>query len=148
MPACRKTTQPWRYAWPTYACTPTTQYCWPRWPGRWFDTEVRHWRAGGPVRHQRAELLRLAGWRASRSGLDDVLLNPVTGLPEPAAAVTNTLLDHIGDALAEAGDTGIVTELLAAVRARGNGAVFQRNAYRKGNYLGHVAAAAAAATTC
>lgn len=68
------------------------------------DTEVRHWRAGGPVRHQRAELLRLARWRASRSGLGDALLNPVTGLPEPAAAVTNTLLDHIGDALAEAGE--------------------------------------------
>jgi len=112
------------------------------------DTEVRHWRAGGPVRHERAELLRLASWRASRSGLGDVLVNPGTGLPEPAAAVTNALVEHVGDALAEAGDTGIVTELLAAVRARGNGAVFQRNAYRKGNHLRHVADAAAAATTC
>ena len=85
------------------------------------DTEVRHWRAGGPVRHERAELLRLASWRASRSGLGDVLVNPGTGLPEPAAAVTNALVEHVGDALAEAGDTGIVTDLLAAVRARGNG---------------------------
>jgi carboxylate-amine ligase len=110
------------------------------------DTEVRHWRTGAPVRHERAELLRLATWRASRSGLDDILLSPVTGLPEPAAAVTDTLIEHIGDALAEAGDTGIVTELLAAVQARGNGAVFQRNAYRNGNHLPHVTDTAVAAT--
>jgi hypothetical protein len=52
------------------------------------DTAARCWRAGGgSAGHQRTELLRLAAWRASRSGLADVLLNPVTGLPEPAAAV-------------------------------------------------------------
>jgi len=45
------------------------------------DTAARCWRAGGPAGHQRTELLRLAAWRASRSGLADVLLNPVTGLP-------------------------------------------------------------------
>jgi carboxylate-amine ligase len=80
------------------------------------------------------------------SGLSDVLLNPVTGLPEPAAAVTNTLLEHLSEALAEAGDTSIVSELLTAVLARGNGATFQRNAYRNGQHLPHVTSTATAAT--
>src|SRR5205814_2865750 len=51
------------------------------------ETEARNWREGRPVPHRRTELLRLAAWRASRSGLDDVLLSPVTGLPGQAAAV-------------------------------------------------------------
>jgi gamma-glutamyl:cysteine ligase YbdK (ATP-grasp superfamily) len=32
------------------------------------ETEARGWRQGTPVRQVRAELLRLAAWRASRSG--------------------------------------------------------------------------------
>jgi carboxylate-amine ligase len=111
------------------------------------DTAARCWRAGGgSAGHQRTELLRLAAWRASRSGLADVLLNPVTGLPEPAAAVISTLLAHLSDALAEAGDTSVVTELLSAVLARGNGAAFQRDAYRNDHNLSQVTSAAAAAT--
>jgi len=110
------------------------------------DTAARCWRAGGPAGHQRTELLRLAAWRASRSGLADVLLNPVTGLPEPAAAVISTLLAHLSDALAEAGDTSVVTELLTAVLARGNGATFQRDAYRNDHHLARVTSTAAAAT--
>jgi glutamate---cysteine ligase / carboxylate-amine ligase len=78
----------------------------------------------------RGELLRLAAWRASRSGLSDFLLSPLTGLPEPAVAVVDTLLGQVGDALAEAGDTATVRELLAALLVCGNGAAFQRNAYQ------------------
>ena len=62
------------------------------------------------------------GYRASRSGINDVLISPVTGLPEQAAAITNLLLDHVRDALDDAGDTDTVRELLATVLARGNGA--------------------------
>ena len=47
-----------------------------------------------------------------------------------AWAVPNELVEHVRDALDEAGDTGTVTELLAEVLARGNGAAFQRNAYQ------------------
>src|SRR6202000_2634536 len=46
------------------------------------DTEARRWRAGSAIPACRVETLRLATWRASRSGLDDVLVNPRTGLPE------------------------------------------------------------------
>jgi carboxylate-amine ligase len=112
------------------------------------DTEARRWRAGADVPPWRTEILRLGAWRASRSGLDEDLLNPLTGRPQPARAVSNALLGHVRDALDEAGDTGTVTELLRAVLARGNGSAFQRNAYADadGN-LSRVVDGAAAATT-
>jgi hypothetical protein len=96
------------------------------------ETEARRWRAGSAVPAHRIEMLRLAAWRASRSSLDDVLLNPRTGLPEPALTVANTLLEHVRDALDEAGDADTVTGLLGAVLARGNGAAFQRRADDQG----------------
>jgi glutamate---cysteine ligase / carboxylate-amine ligase len=111
------------------------------------ETEARGWRQATPVRQVRAELLRLAAWRASRSGLDDVLIHPVSGLPAPSAAVMALLLEHVSDALADAGETGTVTDLLAAVMARGNGAAFQRNAYRRSGHLADVVSSAVAATT-
>jgi glutamate---cysteine ligase / carboxylate-amine ligase len=110
------------------------------------DTEARRWRAGGGAPHERTEMLRLAAWRASRSGLDDALLSPLTGLPEPAEAVANALLAHVRDALDEAADTAAVTELLAAVLARGNGAAFQRSVHRDGSLSSMIDSAAAATT--
>jgi carboxylate-amine ligase len=97
------------------------------------ETEARRWRAGTGTAHQRTEVVRLAAWRASRSGLDDDLLNPLTGLPEPAGVVADVLLEHVRDALDEAGDTSTVTDLLAAVLARGNGSAFQRGTCHDGN---------------
>jgi carboxylate-amine ligase len=110
------------------------------------ETEARRWRAGAGVQHQRIEILRLAGWRASRSGLDDVLLNPLTGRPEPAATVARTLLDHVRDALDEAGEAAAVSDLLTAVLARGNGAAFQRSACRDGGMADMIDSAATATT--
>jgi glutamate---cysteine ligase / carboxylate-amine ligase len=110
------------------------------------ETEARRWRQGRAPLRRRGELLRLAAWRASRSGLSDVLLSPLTGLPEPAAAVADTLLGHVRGALAEAGDTATVRELLAALLARGNGAAFQRNAYQQSQDLRQVVQSATVAT--
>jgi glutamate---cysteine ligase / carboxylate-amine ligase len=92
------------------------------------ETEARCWQAGTVTPDHRIETLRLACWRASRSGVGDMLVNPLTGQPEQASAVMNTLFDHVRDALDEAGDTAAVRELLDAVLARGNGAAFQRGA--------------------
>ncbi len=97
------------------------------------ETEARRWRAGAGAPPQRTEMLRLASWRASRSGMEGDLLNPVTGLPEPAGSAARALLEHVRDALDEAGDNGTVTELLAVVLGRGTGATFQRDAYRDGD---------------
>jgi len=110
------------------------------------ETEARRWRQGTAPLRRRGELLRLAAWRASRSGLSDVLLSPPTGLPEPATAVAETLLGHVSGALAEAGDTATVRELLAALLARGNGATFQRHAYRQSQHLPQVVQSATTAT--
>ena len=71
--------------------------------------------AGGKSRSAAADRAAAAGdlaaWRASRSGLDAALLNPVTGLPEQARIVVNMLLHHCRDALADAGEADTVAEL-------------------------------------
>jgi hypothetical protein len=56
------------------------------------------------------------------------------------------LLDHVRDALDEAGDTDTVRELLTAVLARGNGATFERNAHRGPSGLSQVVSSAVEAT--
>ncbi len=110
------------------------------------ETEARAAQDGRPAPGVRTELLRLAAWRASRSGLDADLLNPATGRPEQAAAVVAMLVDHCRDALADTGDADAVAELLAALLARGNGASFQRSAYRRDDRLPDVIRDAATLT--
>ncbi len=110
------------------------------------ETEARAWRDGRAVLQPRTELLRLAAWRASRSGLDAALLNPVAGPPEQARIVVTMLLEHCRDALAEAGEADTVAELLTALLARGNGAAFQRAAYRRSGRLSDVIGAAVLVT--
>jgi glutamate---cysteine ligase / carboxylate-amine ligase len=56
------------------------------------------------------------------------------------------LLEHVSDALADAAETDTVTGLLAAVLARGNGAVFQRTIYRRSGHLPEIITSAVAAT--
>jgi carboxylate-amine ligase len=99
------------------------------------ETEARAAREALPGRPVRTELLRLAGWRASRSGLDDVLISPVTGQPEQAAGVVRALVGHCQDALDDTGDADTVAELLTALLARGTGTAFQRDAYRSSGGL-------------
>ena len=84
--------------------------------------------------------------RTSRSGLDAALLNPVIGLPEQAQIATTMLLDHCRDTLAEAGESDTVADLLTALLARGNGAAFQRTAYRRSGRLLEVISSAVHAT--
>ena len=70
----------------------------------------------------------------------------MTGTPEAATAVVAMLLDHCREALADAGDADIVAGLLAALLARGNGASFQRAAYRRSGRLPNVISSAVAVT--
>ena len=74
------------------------------------------------------------------------MLQPVTGTPEAATAVVGMLLDHCREALADAGDADTVAGLLAALLARGNGASFQRAAYRRSGRLPDVISSAVAVT--
>ena len=111
------------------------------------ETEARNWQAGQPPGRCVPSRLRLAAWRASRSGLDDVLIDPVTFQPDKAAAVIGLLVEHIRDALADAGDTRLVTDLLYTVLYRGNGAAAQRSEYQRRGRLMDVITAAATTTT-
>jgi glutamate---cysteine ligase / carboxylate-amine ligase len=110
------------------------------------ETAAREARAGGAVPEMRAEVLRLAGWRASRSGLSGELVHPRTGRPAPAADVLGDLLDHVRPALADAGDERVVGDGLQAILDRGTGADLQRHVHRETGDLAAVVRAAVAAT--
>lgn len=110
------------------------------------ETAARSWRAGVPADPVRTELLRLATWRAARSGLDGDLVDPA-GRPVPAAQVVRALVDHVRPVLAEYGDLEIVEELVATVLSRGNGAIAQRRIYRTSRELTDVVAHAVDLTT-
>jgi glutamate---cysteine ligase / carboxylate-amine ligase len=111
------------------------------------ETAARAWRAGDPVRPVRTELLRLAAWRASRSGLGGQLTDPVTNRPAAARAVAYQLLAHVRPALADAGELAVVEDLLEALIARGTGAELQRRAYGQAGEIRDVVRDAAARTS-
>ena len=90
------------------------------------QTAVDGWRAGDGVDPVRSEVLRLAAWRAGRSGVDGELLDPATWRPAPAADVLARLVDHVTPALEDAGDLDAVRALLETVLRRGTGARRQR----------------------
>ena len=103
------------------------------------ETEARHWSQSRPVEGWRSEALRAAHWRASRYGLSDTLVHPTERERRPAPVVLDALLEHVGPALADAGDLERATAGLH--RALGqNGASRQRAAYeRSGSVEGVVA---------
>ncbi|WP_445398390.1 glutamate--cysteine ligase [Streptomyces sp. LE64] len=91
------------------------------------DTAARQWQAGEPPSQHRVELLRLASWRAARSGLEGELLHPLTMRPAPAETVVRALFDHVRDALDDNGDLVAAQEALAALLTTGSGARTQRD---------------------
>lgn len=110
------------------------------------ETAAREWRAGGRAPEVRGEIIRVAAWRAGRSGLSDELLSPVTGRPAPAADVVRALLDHVRPALADLGDEDRVTDGVAEILRRGTGADLQRRVHRETGDLAAVVRAAVAVT--
>jgi carboxylate-amine ligase len=83
---------------------------------------------GTPCPDVPSTLLRSAEWRAARYGLDDGLLDPVTGTERPAGEVVAQLLDHVGPSLERTGEEDRVRADVAALIARGTGADRQRSA--------------------
>ncbi|GAB3973524.1 glutamate--cysteine ligase [Actinoallomurus acanthiterrae] len=110
------------------------------------ETAAREWRVGEPPMAVRTELLRLASWRASRSGLGGELIHPVTQRPAPAGVVVRALLEHVGPALADTGDLDTANELAGRLLERGNGASLQRAVYEETGDLSAVVNAAVART--
>ncbi|MFF8830990.1 glutamate--cysteine ligase [Streptomyces sp. NPDC015131] len=104
------------------------------------ETAARQWRDGEPPARQSVALLRLATWRAARSGLEDELIHPVTMRPAPAEAVVRALFEHVRDALEESGDVVPAQDALSALLKTGNGARIQRDLLSRTGSLREVVA--------
>lgn len=102
------------------------------------ETAAREWAGGVAADPVPVEVLRLATWRAARSGLDDELVDPATWTPAPAAAVLDTLIDHVADALDD--DLDHVRHLTRQVLRRGTGAARQRAVFDRTGSLRAVVA--------
>ncbi|MBP2706692.1 glutamate--cysteine ligase [Microbispora sp. RL4-1S] len=77
---------------------------------------------------RRPALLRAAGWRAARSGLEGDLLSPIDSRPVPAPRLITWLLDDLRPTLEALGDWSVVSELADAALRRGSAAARQRAA--------------------
>ena len=104
------------------------------------ETAAREWGRGIPPRPVPAALLRLALWRASRSGMNGDLLHPVDNRPQPAPEVIEALLSHVRAALADSGDLSRVQSGLAAIMRRGTGEGRQRATFARTGKLSAVVA--------
>jgi carboxylate-amine ligase len=112
------------------------------------ETAAREARAGTAPPAVPAQLVRLASWRAGRSGITGDLVHPCTGRPAPAAQVVAALLEHVRPALADAGDEEFVSDGVAAILRRGTGADLQRRIHRDtGGDLAAVVRTAVAVTS-
>jgi glutamate---cysteine ligase / carboxylate-amine ligase len=106
------------------------------------ETAARDARAGSPPPDVPAAVLRVATWRAGRSGLTGDLVHPLTGRPAPAADVLGDLLAHVRPALADAEDEKRVTDGLHVLLCRGTGADLQRRVHQETGDLTAVVRAA------
>ncbi len=86
----------------------------------------------------RPELVRAARWRAARSGLSDVLVDPRGAAALPARAVVGALLEHLRPALDELGDRAAVTAGVESILRRGTSADRQRAAADPRTALGQL----------
>ncbi|WP_336714840.1 glutamate--cysteine ligase [Arthrobacter sp. USHLN218] len=93
------------------------------------ETAAREWQTGRPAPAIPAAELRLAGWQASRSGIEKELLHPVHRVPCPASEVTQDLFDHVRAALAGFGDEAPVRQELASILREGTGSRRQRHIF-------------------
>ncbi|WP_371648152.1 MULTISPECIES: glutamate--cysteine ligase [unclassified Streptomyces] len=103
------------------------------------ETAARGWRDGQPPARVGTGLLRLAAWRAGRSGLDGPLIDPQTMRETSPEWAVEALYAHVREALADHGDDDRVRESIARLREHGNGARVQRGLLRTEGTLGAVA---------
>ncbi|GGY76905.1 glutamate--cysteine ligase [Streptomyces omiyaensis] len=102
------------------------------------ETASRDWRDGRPPARVGTGLLRLASWRAGRSGLDGPLLHPETMRETSAEEAVEALYRHVREALKDHGDDERVREGIARLHERGNGARTQRRLHAEGRGLASV----------
>src|SRR4051795_9014635 len=88
----------------------------------------------------RADLLRVAGWRAARFGMAGTLVHPVEARLVPAREAFDAMVAHVRPALEGAGDLPRVAESFERLMARGTGATRQREVFEGTRDLGAVVA--------
>jgi carboxylate-amine ligase len=111
------------------------------------ETASGEWKQGRPPPPVSDAVLRLAAWRASRSGINGALLDPATHLPVPAGQAIEALLQHVSPALRAADDHGWIQSALETVRMRGTGERHQRAVLGRTGSLSKVALEAVRVTT-
>ena len=92
-----------------------------------------------PAAAPRVTQLRAAQWRASRYGLSERLVDPVTQSVRPAEQVLDALVSAVAPALEVAGDAETVAAGIDRIR-RGSGASRQRAAFERSGELSAVVA--------
>ncbi|MFJ3581995.1 glutamate--cysteine ligase [Streptomyces sp. NPDC090127] len=93
------------------------------------ETAARAWEEGVPPARVGTGLLRLASWRAGRSGLDGPLLHPETLQETSAEHAVMALYQHVREALVDHGEDEWVREGIAHLHERGTGARVQRRLF-------------------
>ncbi|WP_081416116.1 carboxylate-amine ligase [Gryllotalpicola ginsengisoli] len=109
------------------------------------ETAAREWAAGEPAPGTRSSTLRLATWKAAIDGVRGELVDPVEGVPRPAAGVLERLLEHVRPALTDYGDEAFAEAELRRVIDEGTGADWQRRT-AENTSLGEMVTAAAEVT--
>lgn len=95
------------------------------------EMAAREWEAGQPPPSCPTELLRLASWKASNSGVHGPVLHPLENRPCAFEAALDVLLKHVGPVLAEYGDLSFVLDSLQRIQVAGTGADQQRKSFRR-----------------
>ncbi|CAM5286388.1 putative glutamate--cysteine ligase 2 [Streptomyces avidinii] len=111
------------------------------------ETAARSWENGEPPARIGTSLLRLASWRAGRSGLDGPLLHPETMREASPVAAVEALYRYVRQALVDHGDDERVRDGIAHLHERGNGARIQRRLHEGGEALSCVVTRCADMTT-
>lgn len=83
----------------------------------------------------RAELMRLATWRAARFGLDGDLVDAVAERSLRATELLQTLLDCVRSDLEQHDEWDVVSDLVGRVIKAGTGAARQRRAFERAGHL-------------
>ena len=102
---------------------------------------------GDPPPLPRAELMRLATWRAARYGLERDLVDVVGEQSLPAAELLQALLDFVRPVLDDHGEWDVVSGLVERVVEIGTGAARQRRVFESGRQLEDVVDFVVDATT-
>ncbi|MEU3148065.1 MULTISPECIES: glutamate--cysteine ligase [unclassified Streptomyces] len=111
------------------------------------ETSARAWQDGVPPDRVGTSLLRLASWRAGRSGLDGPLLHPGTMRETSAAEAVWALYRHVRGTLVDHGDDDLVREGIARLLEQGDGARTQRRLLAEEGSLARVVTCCADLTT-